>query len=56
MATAVGRSNAAKRALAVHRRLMRFGQAESTVSEPWVERGTTVQAIAAHLAELWTSP
>jgi glucose-6-phosphate dehydrogenase assembly protein OpcA len=35
---------------------MRFGQAESTVDEPWVERGTTVQAIAAHLAELWTSP
>jgi hypothetical protein len=38
MATTVGRSAAAKRALAVHRRLMRFGQAESTVSEPWVER------------------
>jgi len=56
MATAVGPSAAAKRALAVHRRLMRFGQAESTVSKPWVERGTTVQAIAAHLAELWTSP
>ncbi len=56
MATAVGPSAAAKRALAVHRRLMRFGQADSTVSEPWVERGTTVQAIAAHLAELWTSP
>lgn len=56
MATAVGRSTAAKRALAVHRRLMRFGQAESTVAEPWVERGTSVQAIAAHLARLWTSP
>jgi len=56
MATAVGRSAAARRALAVHRRLMRFGEAESTVSEPWVERGTSVQAIAAHLARLWTSP
>ena len=56
MATAVGRSTAAKRALAVHRRLMRFGEAESTVAEPWVDRGTTVQAIAAHLAQLWTSP
>jgi glucose-6-phosphate dehydrogenase assembly protein OpcA len=56
MATAVSRSAAARKALAVHRRLMSFGEAESTVSEPWVERGTTVQAIAAHLAELWTSP
>jgi glucose-6-phosphate dehydrogenase assembly protein OpcA len=56
MATAVRRSSAARRALAVHRRLMRFGEAESTVAEPWVDRGTTVQAIAAHLARLWTSP
>ena len=55
MATTVGRSAAARRALAVHHRLMRFGDAESTVSEPWVERGTSVQAIAAHLARLWTS-
>lgn len=55
MATAVSRSTAARRALAVHRRLMRFGEAESTVAEPWVERDTTVQAIAAHLAQLWTS-
>ena len=56
MAAAVGRSTAARRALAVHRRLMRFGEADSTVAEPWVERGTTVGAIAAHLAQLWTSP
>jgi glucose-6-phosphate dehydrogenase assembly protein OpcA len=42
--------------MAVHRRLMRFGAAESIVAEPWVERDTTVQAIAAHLAQLWTSP
>ncbi len=56
MATAVGRSSAARRALAVHRRLMRFGAAETIVAEPWVERDTTVQAIAAHLAQLWTSP
>ena len=55
MATAVGRSPAARRAMAVHRRLMRFGEAESTVAEPWVERGTSVQAIAAHLAGLWTT-
>ena len=56
MATPVTRSPAARRALAVHRRLMRFGQAESIVAEPWVERDTSVQAIAAHLARLWTSP
>ncbi|MEX0625748.1 MAG: glucose-6-phosphate dehydrogenase assembly protein OpcA, partial [Chloroflexota bacterium] len=56
MAATVGRSTAARRALAVHRHLMRFGEAESTVAEPWIERGTTVQAIAAHLAQLWTSP
>ncbi|HEV8251978.1 MAG TPA: glucose-6-phosphate dehydrogenase assembly protein OpcA [Candidatus Limnocylindria bacterium] len=56
MATAVGRSAAARRALALHRRLMRFGEAESTVTEPWVDRGTSVQAVAAHLARLWTSP
>jgi glucose-6-phosphate dehydrogenase assembly protein OpcA len=55
MATAVSRSTAARRALAVHRRLMRFGEAASTVAEPWVERDTTVEAIAAHLARLWTS-
>ena len=56
MATAVSRSPAARRALAVHKRLMRFGQAESIVAEPWVERGTTVQAVAAQLAQLWTAP
>jgi glucose-6-phosphate dehydrogenase assembly protein OpcA len=56
MATTVRRSSAARRALAVHRRLMRFGEAESTVAEPWVERGTTVSEVAAHLARLWTSP
>ena len=56
MATAVSRSPAARRALAVHRRLMRFGQAESIVAEPWVQRGTTVQAIAAQLAQLWIAP
>ena len=56
MATPVSRSPAARRALAVHRRLMRFGQAESIVAEPWVQRGTTVQAIAAQLAQLWVAP
>ena len=49
----MNRTAAAKRALAVHRRLMRFGEAESIVAEPWVERGTTVRAIEAYLARLW---
>lgn len=45
---------AARRALAVHRRLMRFGEADSTVTEPWVEQTSTVSEIEAHLARLWT--
>ena len=49
------RPSAAVRALAVHRRLMRFGEAESTVSSPWVKRSTSVRAIEAHLAQLWHS-
>jgi glucose-6-phosphate dehydrogenase assembly protein OpcA len=55
MATAVSRSPAARRALAVHKRLMRFGQAESIVTSPWVEPDTTVRAVEAHLAHLWSS-
>jgi glucose-6-phosphate dehydrogenase assembly protein OpcA len=50
----VNRTAAAKRALAVHRRLMRFGDADSTVTQPWVEHDTSVGAIGAHLARLWT--
>jgi glucose-6-phosphate dehydrogenase assembly protein OpcA len=50
----VNRAAAAKRALAVHRRLMQFGDAESTVTQPWIEHDTSVGAIAAHLARLWT--
>ena len=50
----MNRAAAAKRALAVHRRLMRFGDADSTVTQPWVEHDTSVSAIAAHLARLWT--
>ncbi len=44
---------AAKRALALHRRLMRFADADSTVTQPWVEHDTSVRAIEAHLARLW---
>jgi glucose-6-phosphate dehydrogenase assembly protein OpcA len=53
-ASASGRAAAARRALAVHRRLMTFGEADSTVTEPWVEHDTTVADIAAHLGRLWT--
>jgi glucose-6-phosphate dehydrogenase assembly protein OpcA len=38
---------------AVHRRLMRFGEAESITTPMWEERGTSVRAIAGHLASLW---
>ena len=55
MATAVSRSPAARRALAVHKRLMRFGQAESIVAPAWVEPDSTVRAVEAHLANLWSS-
>jgi glucose-6-phosphate dehydrogenase assembly protein OpcA len=50
----VNRATAAKRALAVHRRLMQFGDADTTVAEPWIEHDTSVDAIASHLARLWT--
>jgi glucose-6-phosphate dehydrogenase assembly protein OpcA len=51
-----GASSAAQREIAVHRRLMRFGEAETTVAPIWSERDTSVSRIAAHLAQLWTSP
>lgn len=35
---------------------MRFGEAESLATPMWVERDTTVQAIAGHLASLWDVP
>lgn len=38
----------------MHRRLMHFGEAESAVAEPWVEKDTTVRAIEAQLGRLWT--
>lgn len=50
----MNKAAAAKRALAVHRRLMEFGEADSTVTQPWIEQDTSVAAIAAHLARLWT--
>lgn len=50
----MSRATAAKRALAVHHRLMQFGVADSTVTEPWIEHDTSVAAVAAQLARLWT--
>src|SRR5918995_3565009 len=47
---------AVSRERAVHRRLMRFGEAESLATPMWEQRDTTVRAIAAHLASLWDSP
>jgi glucose-6-phosphate dehydrogenase assembly protein OpcA len=41
---------------AVHRRLMRFGEAESLVTPMWEEPDTSVRAIAAHLDRLWDLP
>lgn len=41
---------------AVHRRLMRFGDADSLATPMWEQRDTTVRAIAGHLASLWDVP
>ncbi len=49
-------ADAAEREIAVHRRLMRFGEAESLATPMWEERGTSVRAIADRLAELWGAP
>jgi glucose-6-phosphate dehydrogenase assembly protein OpcA len=37
----------------LHRRLMRFGEAESLATPMWEERDTSVHAVAVHLASLW---
>jgi glucose-6-phosphate dehydrogenase assembly protein OpcA len=47
------RSTAAKRELAVHRQLMRFGEADTLATPVWEQRGTTVAAVEAQLARLW---
>lgn len=52
----MSRPQAAEHAVALHRHLMRFGEAESRVAAPWVERGTTVSRVAAHLGDLWSRP
>lgn len=49
-----GPAEAAERELAVHRRLMRFGEAESRVAPVWSANDTSVPAVESHLASLWT--
>lgn len=44
----------AHRDIAVHRRLMRFGEAESIVAPVWDATDTTVRSVAAHLSRLWS--
>jgi glucose-6-phosphate dehydrogenase assembly protein OpcA len=51
---AAERSTAAEQELAVHRRLMRFGDHESRVAPVWSEKDTSVAAVEGHLASLWT--
>ena len=50
------RAPAASEEQALHRRLMRFGEAESLATPMWEERDTSVRAIAGHLASLWDAP
>lgn len=40
---------------AAHQRLMRFGEHPSQVAPMWESRDTSIQAVAGHLASLWTS-
>ena len=47
---------AADRELAVHRHLMRFGEAESRVAPVWSAAGTAVRDVESHLARLWSAP
>lgn len=55
MSTTNGATLAAQREIAVHRRLMRFGEADTTIAPIWSERDTTCAAVAAHLSQLWTT-
>ncbi|HEX2194292.1 MAG TPA: glucose-6-phosphate dehydrogenase assembly protein OpcA [Candidatus Limnocylindria bacterium] len=44
----------AEREIAVHRHLMRFGEAESRVAPVWSATNTSVPAVESHLAEMWS--
>jgi glucose-6-phosphate dehydrogenase assembly protein OpcA len=50
-----GGGTPAERELAVHRRLMQFGEAETRVAPVWSMRDTSVRAVEGHLARLWSS-
>ena len=49
-------SRSAQRELAVHRRLMEFGEAETLATPVWEAKGTEVATIEAQLARLWGLP
>jgi glucose-6-phosphate dehydrogenase assembly protein OpcA len=49
----MARTAAAQRELAVHRRLMRFGESETLATPMWEQLGTTVTDVEAQLARLW---
>ena len=49
-------TRAATEEQAVHRRLMRFGDAESLATPMWVQQDTTINTVAGHLAALWDVP
>lgn len=49
-----GQRSRADREIAVHRRLMQFGEAESRVAPVWSARDTSVSAVGSHLAHLWS--
>jgi len=51
-----GRPPGATEERALHRQLMRFGEAETLATPLWEERDTTIAAIAGHLARLWDVP
>lgn len=52
MTNGKGRS---RRDLALHRRMMEFGEAETRVAPVWSAEDTSVSFVAAHLARLWSS-
>lgn len=54
--TVTNGGRAATEEQALHRQLMRFGEAETLVTPVWEERDTSVRAIASHLATLFDLP
>jgi glucose-6-phosphate dehydrogenase assembly protein OpcA len=51
-----GTGPAASEEQAIHRHLMRFGEADSLVTPSWEERDTSIRAVAGRLATLWDPP